>query len=310
MAAARQIEEVPMTVGFHDGELAVQRRAGVRDEAARLVGMLAPGELSAGVTRFLSERDLAMLAARDHEGQLWISPLVGSPGFLDGRGSTLRIHGRPASVDPLQNLPANQFVGLLAIELATRRRVRINGTLSSSDREYLEMSVEQAYGNCPQYIQQRSLHRVAPSTTATAIRMTALGPDQARLIARADTFFLGTTHPERGTDASHRGGSPGFVRVDGDHVWWPDYPGNNMFNSLGNLAIDDTAALLFIDFMTGQTLHLSGAARLEWSTPGSAGDDGGTGRRVVFSPAAIVAATGLPIRSGELTAYSRNPPLR
>ena len=54
-----------------------------------------------------------------------------------------------------------------------------------------------------------------------------------------------------------------------------------MFNSLGNLAVDDTAALLFVDFESGDALHLSGRAVVEWTTPGTPCDDGRTGRRVL-----------------------------
>ena len=81
----------------------------------------------------------------------------------------------------------------------------------------------------------------------------------------SDTFFLGTTHPEFGNDASHRGGPAGFVRADAHTVSWPDFPGNNMFNSLGNLAVDPAAALLFIDFPTGRTLQVSGEAAVQWA---------------------------------------------
>ena len=112
------------------------------------------------------------------------------------------------------------------------------------------------------------------------------------MIESADTFFLGTTHPDSGNDASHRGGPPGFVRVTGDGLWWPDYPGNNMFNSFGNLAVDPTAALLFVDFGTGRTLQLSGTATVDWRAPAE-GDDGATGRRVRFTTRRVV-ATDMP----------------
>jgi uncharacterized protein len=55
-----------------------------------------------------------------------------------------------------------------------------------------------------------------------------------------------------------------------------------MFNSFGNLAVDPETALLFIDFGTGSTLHLSGTAGIEWDQQGRPGDDGGTGRRARF----------------------------
>jgi hypothetical protein len=129
------------------------------------------------------------------------------------------------------------------------------------------------------------------------------------MITHADTFFLGTIHPTRGADASHRGGPPGFVRVDGDGVWWPDYPGNGMFNSFGNLAVDSTAALLFLDFGSGRTLHLSGTAEVEWTAPGIDGDDGGTGRRVRFRTERIATGFPLGVRSGAPRPSPYNPPL-
>ncbi|HEX3814628.1 MAG TPA: pyridoxamine 5'-phosphate oxidase family protein [Mycobacteriales bacterium] len=293
---------------FHEGELAVQRRAGVRAEAARLSGMLAPPNLSGGAHIFLGERDLALLTGRDRGGRLWISPILGTPGFLDGRDTTLRVHSRPSAGDPLHDLPIGQPVGMLAIDFGTRRRMRVNGTLTAAGSDGLEMAVDQAYGNCPQYIQQRHLRR--DGIAAAQFHAADFGDaEQTRMIEQSDTFFLGTVHPERGADASHRGGTPGFVRVDGTSLWWPDYPGNNMFNSLGNIAIDDTTALLFLDFATGGTLHLSGTAAVEWTAPGARGDDGGTGRRTRFTPQHVVAGAALPFRAADLIPYRRNPHL-
>src|SRR4029078_12134535 len=107
----------------------------------------------------------------------------------------------------------------------------------------------------------------------------------------AETSYPGTVRQTRGADASHRGGTRGFVRVEGGQLWWPDYPGNNMFNSFGNLASDKTAALIFVDFETGVSLRLSGTATVEWTAAGIAGDDGGAGRRVRFAIGSI--ASGL-----------------
>jgi predicted pyridoxine 5'-phosphate oxidase superfamily flavin-nucleotide-binding protein len=279
--------------GFHEGELAVQDRAGVRAQAARLGdAMLAAPELTGGMSTFLAKRDFAVLTARDADGRLWTSPLFAARGFLQAGDRELRVHARPGPGDPLHPLAAGQPVGMLAIEFATRRRVRINGLLTDVDGEGLRLSVDQAYGNCPKYIHPRRLEHV-DHPARPAERSSALGPEQERLITNADTFFLGTIHPTRGADASHRGGPPGFVRVDGDMLWWPDYPGNNMFNSFGNLAVDPSAALLFIDFDTGTTLHMSGKATVEWVTPSDL--DGGTGRRVrlVVEPPVWQARIGL-----------------
>jgi predicted pyridoxine 5'-phosphate oxidase superfamily flavin-nucleotide-binding protein len=237
----------PAAVGFHSGELAVQQRAGVRVQAARLAPMVSRGELRPGLAAFLSDTTFAALTARDRTGRLWTSPLLGPPGLLRAASSTtLRIDTTLPAADPLHGLPDGQPVGLIAIDFTTRRRVRINGILTSGGASGLAVDVEQAYGNCPQYIQQRRLHIDPVHPDADRSRVFSgevLRPEDIRLVQAAETFFLGTTHPDSGNDASHRGGPPGFVRVADDHLWWPDYPGNNMFNSFGNLSIDPTATL-------------------------------------------------------------------
>ena len=275
---------------FHDGELAVQRLAEVQREASRLAGMLGEPNLDGGIRSFLADRELAVITARDGDHRLWTSPLRGAPGFLRVHAGALTVIAAPPEGDPLRHLPAGQPVGLIAIEFATRRRMRVNGTLVHVSPAELEIEVEQAFGNCPKYIQQRTVQSGAAVSAARSVHRDRLSAEDSALIARADTFFLGTVHPDRGADASHRGGTPGFVRVDGSQLWWPDYPGNNMFNSLGNLAVDDSAALLFFDFATGRALQLSGTAVVEWTDPGTAGDDGGTGRRVRVRPEAVVAS--------------------
>ena len=302
----------PRDAGYHQGELAVQAQAGVSAAAARLSGMLAPAELRGGLARFLAARTLAAITARDHAGRLWISPLAGPAGFLTVTSpTTLTVHGAPAAGDPLRAMPAGQPVGLLVIEFAARRRVRLNGTLTGAGTNRLRIEVAQAYGNCPQYIQQRSLAPAPPAGPAPGpVRYgSTLTRRDEDLIRRADTFLIGTTHPARGSDASHRGGPPGFVRAGNGQLWWPDYPGNNMFNTLGNLAVDPAAALLFCDFATGDTLQLTGTAALRWTGTGVPGDDGGTGRRVLYTPKALVAGRLLPRQASAVTASPDNPAL-
>ena len=285
---------------FHEGELLVQERAGLREEASRLGGMLAPPNLDGGMARFLAERDLAMITARDEHGDLWTSPLYGKPGFCAAHSSTLSIAAAPVAGDPLADLQHDQQVGVLVIDFAKRRRLRVNGTLTRVEPGSLEISADQAYGNCPQYIQRRHL-RSDPldgdQPSASTVRFDSLQPEDIAQVTRADTMILGTIHPSRGADTSHRGGAPGFVRVENGTLWWPDYPGNNMFNSLGNIVAEPAAALLFLDFTARRALQISGTATIEWVSPGSPGDDGGTGRRVRLSPTRVATTTGIPFRS-------------
>jgi predicted pyridoxine 5'-phosphate oxidase superfamily flavin-nucleotide-binding protein len=305
---------------FHPGELEVQRRAGVTREAARLEGMLDAPRLDGGAANFLAQREFAVLTARDTAGRLWTSPLLGPVGFLEAHGSTLDVHAVVPPVDPLAVLPVGQEAGLIAIEFAIRRRFRVNGTVTRADTRGLTIDADQAYGNCPAYIQQRvfehvdrpeQVGRMLGDDGAESGEMRGGLTDEGRsLVRRSDTFFLGTVHPERGADTSHKGGLPGFVRIEGDELWWPDYAGNNMFNSLGNITENPQASLLFVDFTTGHTLQVSGTAELQWVAPGSAGDDGDTGRRVRFRPSAVVAGDELPIRSSHVGSSAHNPRLK
>ncbi|GAA4709616.1 pyridoxamine 5'-phosphate oxidase family protein [Pseudonocardia yuanmonensis] len=272
--------------GFHSGELAVQRRAGVDRDAARLIGMLDAPDLRGGLARSLAERTFLAITAHDRTGRLWITPLVGSPGFVEVRGpADLLVHAVPPPGDPLEGLGAGQQVGILALDPARRRRVRVNGTLSGADERELAVHVDQAYGNCPRFIHPRDLEPAPVLGPPTVRRGQALAPADVDLVRRADTFLLGTSHPTRGADASHRGGR--VVVEDARTLYWPDLPGNNMFNSLGNIAADPAAALVFVDFATGGTVHLSGQAEIDWAEEG---------RGVRFTVEALVSGPTLALR--------------
>jgi predicted pyridoxine 5'-phosphate oxidase superfamily flavin-nucleotide-binding protein len=259
---------IDVATGFHSGELAVQQRAGVQGQTARLSPMVERGELSGGVAAFLVGTTFAALTARDRNGKLWTSPLIGPAGFLEAASPTkLVIGSSPHAHDPLQGLPSAQPAGLIVMDFARRRRLRINGMLSAVGDSSFEVDVVQAYGNCPQGIDPRRPAPVEPTLETRLIhRSDLLRPDDVEQIRAADTFFLGTTHPEFGNDASHRGGPAGFVRAEHDVVAWPDFPGNNMFNSLGNIEVDPDAALLFVDFRVRAdgSVVWCGAGALAW----------------------------------------------
>jgi hypothetical protein len=299
MVTTDRIDPSPRRSGFHDGELLIQRRAGVSREAKRLEPMLELPELSGGAERFLADRSFAALTGRGPDGRLWTSPLRGPAGFLRGTSRTLRIGTVPNGSDPLNGIEVGQQVGLVAIEFAARRRVRVNGRLVGTGPDWLEIEVDQAYGNCPQYITRRTLvpSELRGSGGSLVDRDSTLQDADRTLIGTADTFFLGTAHPSRGADASHRGGPTGFVRTAAGVLSWPDLPGNNMFNSLGNIAADPAAALLFIDWTDGAVLALSGTASVEWADPRDPLSDDGTGRRVRFTTDAVVRRRDLSLRA-------------
>jgi len=261
---------------YHEGELTVQERAGVAGEASN-VGRIVGGRLSANAARFLAERDFAVLGAADAAGRVWASPLAGPPGFLAPIAEDrVRVAVSLPSEDPLAAALAadGTAVGMLAIDLANRRRLRVNGwTRAIPAGEGLggfDVETGEVYGNCQQYIHARETRRAedgitGPSLSSPSPHGNSLTADQVRWVGRADTLFIASLHPERGADASHRGGRPGFVRVlDASTLDFPDYPGNRMFNTLGNLAAHPVAGLLFLDFADGSVLQMTGEATILW----------------------------------------------
>jgi hypothetical protein len=92
-------------------------------------------------------------------------------------------------------------------------------------------------------------------------------------------------------------------------LWWPDYKGNNLLSSFGNHAIDPEAALLFFDFPSGRTLHLSGTTQIQWGEVGRPGGDGHTGRIARFHLDRLVAGRLLGAHETRHLPYSRNPAL-
>ena len=165
-----------------------------------------------------------------------------------------------------QNIDANPDAGMVAIDLARRRRMRLNGEAFHNADGSLTIYAKQIYSNCPRYIQERETPELRTAAASqTGQRGKELDAKQAAWIGRADTMFIATAHPVYGADASHRGGMPGFVRVESPcHLAIPDYDGNRMFNTLGNIVADPSTGLLFPDFASGNVLMLTGRARVNW----------------------------------------------
>jgi predicted pyridoxine 5'-phosphate oxidase superfamily flavin-nucleotide-binding protein len=255
-----------VTTPFHEGEIAVQTRAGARAMAEKVGNGIHPTMPNAA-RDFLARQPMIFLGAADQSGRVWATILTGAPGFAQATNAvTVALAAQPSSTDPLGEAFAGgpAPVGLLAIEPETRRRMRING-LGEAQPGGISVRAQQVYANCPKYIQARTIEpAVSQPHPGLASHMSSLTETQQQRVARADTFFLASVAGE-GADVSHRGGPPSFIRVDSPtRLTWPDYSGNLMFNTLGNLAADGRAGLLFLDFETGTTLQMTGRAEIIW----------------------------------------------
>ena len=266
---------------FHAGEQALQARVGLRERLAEIAPVVLRDHMPDQHRELFEKLPTLLLGSLDLQGRPWATMLAGPPGFVstpDARAMCLAIS--PDADDPaLAALAPGAPVGVLGLEPHTRRRNRMNGRVRAFDRQQgLALAVEQSFGNCPKYIQAR---RPEPQPPGVAVPPALwLGPEldaaACSLIACIDTLFIASASasrpeggPEQGVDVSHRGGEPGFVQLARDEAGGlllslPDYPGNQFFNTLGNLSLYPQAGLLFADYEGSGLLQLQAEAELLW----------------------------------------------
>jgi len=278
MSSAENQESRPPTGSpWHRGELAVQARVGAlarMDEVGRhVVRTFMPDQHRT----FFAQLPFLVVGSVDAQGFPWASLVCGPPGFATSPDPhTLRIAAHPLAADPLAAaLRLDASLGVLGIELPTRRRNRLNGHVTSLDATGFTVVVEQSFGNCAQYVQRRS-YASPPASLPQAVCAEPFSglPGAAQdLVESCDTCFVASyaraeTSGRPGVDVSHRGGRPGFLGVaDDGAIVVPDYAGNSFFNTLGNLLVNPLAALLVIDFATGDLLQLVGTTEIVWDGP-------------------------------------------
>lgn len=272
---------------FHEGEREAQNLAGeaaIADRNADLITDVVIG----GARPFIEKQFMVVLSSVDDTGLVWASVIFGKPGFLRTDGQSIFVEAAEQERDendPLwRNLAVDAQLGMLFIELGTRRRYRVNGTVQSLDAERIEVAIDEAYPNCPRYIQRRHLRQLGSfHTPAQCAQGTVLRGTIKRMVEDADTIFVASRHADRGADASHRGGNPGFVVVVSDTVLRiPDFAGNSMFNTLGNIHTDGRTGICVPDFANNQILQLTGIATVLWGQDDQTNATGGTGRFIEF----------------------------
>ncbi|RFB68116.1 MULTISPECIES: pyridoxamine 5'-phosphate oxidase family protein [unclassified Herbaspirillum] len=286
---------------WHEGELTMQRSVGV-GVVERMAG---PGRSQMGRTwmpdqhrQFYAQLPFVILGAVDTEGEVWATLRAGRPGFMHADVAeklTLELARDP--LDPADaGMEDGDGIGMLGIELHTRRRNRMNGLVSRQSDQRFHIDVTQAYGNCPQYIQLRQ-YEFTDAPAGPVSKLSVLDADAAAMIRASDSFYVASYVVRDGkkqVDASHRGGKPGFVRIDDDGVLTiPDFSGNLFFNTLGNFLLNPRAGLVFVDFRNGDLLQLSGRAEVILNAPEVAAFMGAermwrfTPQQIVRRPAAL-----------------------
>lgn len=286
---------------WHAGEVAMQQTVGVAERMALIGEKIVRDFMPDQHRDFYEQLPVIVVGAVDPQGDAWATLAVGNPGFVsspDPRTLAFALQRDP--LDPADaGLGDGDAAGLLGIELHTRRRNRMNGTLRRTGADGHLVEVAQSYGNCPQYIQLRDFSFVRdPAVPTQAPREEAAVLDgRARdIVAAADTFFVASyvdTDAGRQVDVSHRGGKSGFVRIDpGGTLTIPDFAGNLFFNTLGNILVNSRAGLIFTDFATGDVVQMTGTAEVILNSPEISAFQGAE-RLWTFSPRRIILRRGV-----------------
>ncbi len=275
----------PIHEPFHEGELTIQRRADTVAQG-RNSGRMIADTIVPGAINFVNTQPFAVMGSVDNQQRLWASIVVGTAGFMAAEPRALDIDLSETwriDSDPLwRNLASDPRIGILVIDLRNRARLRVNGRVTFPPEDQLHVDVEQAYPNCPQYIQRRN-YGTATEQEGNAQSVyeigTSLSDEQQQWITKADTMFVASEHPSGGIDASHRGGNPGFIQiVNSNQLRIPDYAGNGMFNTLGNLEVNPRAGVVIPDFENCRTLQLTGRTQIQWDIEDPQNETGGTRR--------------------------------
>jgi ferredoxin-NADP reductase/predicted pyridoxine 5'-phosphate oxidase superfamily flavin-nucleotide-binding protein len=259
---------------WHAGEMALQETVGVRRAMERQGAQVIRDHLIDQHRLFFPLLPSIIIGAVDENGDVWSTMREGPAGFLSvADNKTLEIAATVDVSDPAEaGLSDGCSVGLLGIQLGTRRRNRLNGVVRGRGANGFSVGVRESYGNCPQYIQLRNYSfEPAPASRPSRQESAELSDVHRAMIAAADTFFVASYVDRDGSrhvDVSHRGGKPGFVRVNKDgSLTIPDFAGNLYFNTLGDILVSGRAGLCFPDFESGSLLQITGKAEVLLDSP-------------------------------------------
>jgi predicted pyridoxine 5'-phosphate oxidase superfamily flavin-nucleotide-binding protein len=256
---------------FHEGERSLHEKLGIGERLHELGLRMIRDHMPDQHREFFAGLGSVHIGAVDGTGHPWAVMRVGDTGFMSSANDkTLTISSSPLSGEPKDlDLSVGAKVSVVGIEFETQRRNRLNATIETTDNGKLSFHVDQSYGNCPKYIQIRTktpAGATQPKPALTSQSLSAIDKDQ---ISKADTLLIASRaaelndDPRAGVDINHRGGMPGFVTVlDDTTIQFPDYRGNNFYNTYGNILTDNRVGLQFVDLETGTLLNIKGRAEL------------------------------------------------
>lgn len=304
------IEDTP----WHSGEAQIHKALELTDKMEKLGKRMIRDYMPDQHREFYAELEFVILSALDPTGRVWPFVWAGKAGFIsspDSKHLIIKKGSLPGQPDDLL-LRVGDKISLLGIVPETKRRNRLNATITKADKTLIKVRVDQSYGNCPRYIHVREKGKTTQAGTVED-RETLNEEDKA-LITAADTLFIASRAPKverdprKGIDVNHRGGLPGFIKLVDENVFIiPDYDGNNFFNTFGNILNDPRVGLLIPNLETGDMLTLNGQAEVVLED--QAGIElYGSHRYLIFTADKIRRANRAFPFIHAVTEYSENPP--
>ncbi|KAL6873042.1 hypothetical protein J3F83DRAFT_760076 [Trichoderma novae-zelandiae] len=272
---------------WHPGEIAMHREL----RTPRLENPTSSGCPTPYAIRVMHSQ-LVALGTLDDEGRPWTTVWGGERGFarpvaegvLGVRSAVDKAYdpvykafwasstdkGVGADEEGIVRPEGGKMMSALSIDLETRDRVKLAGRLIAGadirgpeSEVQLAFHVEESLGNCPKYINKKALETVVPQPELVPGGPGGMLPPEAvALIEDADMLFLSSTNGVS-MDTNHRGGPRGFIRVlkndeDGVELVYPEYSGNRLYQSLGNLKVNPLIGIVIPDYTTSDALYLTG----------------------------------------------------
>ncbi|EME48939.1 hypothetical protein DOTSEDRAFT_19432 [Dothistroma septosporum NZE10] len=250
--------------------------------------------LSPQLSNHLQIAPLIAIGTLDKQGRPWTTLWGGRKGLSQPLGGGIvgiktpvtgqhdpvveELFGKEATGAVVREEGKGRMVSGLTIDLETRKRTKmfgrmiagalmkkddeVTGTEESSVEAQLVLKIEQSLGNCPKYLNKKQI-AMATANPKLEHESKRLSKDAAALLGKADMFFVSSAQHDQDMDTNHRGGPPGFLRLasneePGAVLCWPEYSGNRLYQTLGNLQVNPVAGLCVPDFETGDMLYVTG----------------------------------------------------
>ena len=252
---------------YHEGEKYIQSLMDVGDKAESLSAMI-QNEIPSDASDFLKSLRFGVIALSIDNQEVYTTLVYSDSCFItEERKDKIRISLKYHDYIPEEFFEVEDVnIGFIGLDFEKAMRVRING-FAKVERKNISLRVQEIYANCPRYIHKRVLQpKLKDLGESSIVRDTKMSAECMEVIKKADTFFLASSHTVKGVDVSHKGGKAGFVTpLSSSRLIFEDVPGNNMFNSLGNIHTNPFVSLLFTDFEKGDSYHLQGKAEIKES---------------------------------------------